>query len=127
MGMIGARSHTQQFSASAVPVVYRETVTIPNGTFIFSDVITSSGLPYFNLWVSADLGVQVTAQFALGNTNGVNPGPNWQPVANPYLVPAGNVPTFATFKAVAARYRAKFDNLGAAPVTISFWLSASIS
>ena len=127
MGMIGARSHTQQFSASAVPVIYREQVTILAGGFLFSEIVTSSGLPYFNLWVSSDLGVQVTAQFALGNQNQAAPAPNWQPVGLPYLVPAANVPNLSVFKAVAARYRAKFDNPGNQPVTISYWLSASIS
>ena len=127
MGMIGARSHTQQFSASAVPVIYREQVTILAGGFLFSEIVTSSGLPYFNLWVSSDLGVQVTAQFALGNQNQATAAPNWQPVGLPYLVPAANVPNVSVFKAVASRYRARFDNVGNAPVTISYWLSASIS
>jgi hypothetical protein len=127
MGMIGARSHTQQFSASAVPVIYREQVTILAGGFLFSEIVTSSGLPYFNLWVSSDLGVQVTAQFALGNQNQATAAPNWQSVGLPYLVPAANVPNVSVFKAVASRYRARFDNLGNAPVTISYWLSSSIS
>jgi len=127
MGMIGARSHTQQFSASAVPVIYREEVTIPaNGTLI-SEIVTSSGLPYFNLWVSSDLGVQVTAQFALGNVNQATAAPNWRPLGLPYLVPAGNVPNISIYKGVCSRYRAVFDNLGQAPMLLSYWLSASIS
>jgi len=127
MGMIGARSHTQQFSASAVPVIYREQVTIAGGDVLFSEIVTSSGLPYFNLWVKSDLGVQVEPQFALGNANQVPPAPNWQPVGLPYLVPPAGVPNLNVFKAVAARYRAEFRNLGINPVTISYWLSASIS
>jgi hypothetical protein len=77
--------------------------------------------------VSSDLGVQVTAQFALGNANQATAAPNWQEVGLPYLVPALFVPNLSVFKAVAARYRAKFNNPGIAPVTISYWLSASIS
>ena len=127
MGMIGARSHTQQFSASAVPVIYREQVTIAGNGVLFSEIVTSSGLPYFNLWVSSDLGVQVEPQFALGNQNQAAPAPNWQPVGLPYLVPPANVPNVSIFKAIAARYRAKFTNPGNQPVTITYWLSASIS
>ena len=127
MGMIGARSHTQQFSASAVPVIYREEVTIAANGFIFSDVVTSSGLPYFTLWVSSDIGVEVTAQFALGNANQAVAQPNWQPVKASYLVPPANVPNQVIYKVVAARYRARFDNFNGQPATISYWLSASIS
>jgi len=127
MGMTGARSHIQTFSASAVPVVYREQVTLLQNGVLDTEIVTSSGLPYFNIWVSCDFGVQVTPQFALGNLNAASTGPNWQPVQLPYLVPGANVPNLATFKASAARYRVHFENLVAGPIVFSYWLSASIS
>ena len=127
MGMTGARSHIQTFSASAVPVVYREEVVIQALGTLDTEIVTSSGLPFFNVWVSVDFGVQVTPQFALGNVNQAIPVPNWQAVQLAYLVPGANVPNLATFKAVSARYRVRFDNLLAAPITLSYWLSASIS
>lgn len=127
MGLSGARSHIQHFSASAVPVVYRENVSLAAGGIFISEVVTTSGLPVLNVWVSSTLAITVTPQFALGNNNQGTPVPNWQPATPSYLTPAVNVPSLVAIKPVAARYRVVVQNTAGAAVNFAIWIGGTIS